>query len=330
MSESESESSEAEAEDEEEAVAANDNEVEASPAKKTRKTSRRKSRQRSKAAEVKVNGTLIDHHDHKHSQPNTSKSHGHSHDDNIRGMFLHVLGDALGNVGVMASALIIWLTPWSFRFYFDPIISLFITLIILKSAIPLVRDTAKPLLQATPEHINVEDIREDIESLPGIRSCHHIHVWALTRSKLIATLDVQLDFDFEGSNGTARYMELAKAIKSCLHGHNIHNSTVQPEFCTDEGHRRGERRGLDRQESTSSSHTVIPYSDDPEGGAKKRAQGHAACGGGKCLLEDDCGVGGCCTPGAGSGTATPKKGAQEHGHEHGKGDGHAHGHDHQH
>lgn len=118
----------------------------------------------------------VDHHKHKHAQPKSgkSKSHGHSHDENIRGMFLHVLGDALGNVGVMASALIIWLSDWPYRFYFDPIISLFITLIILKSAIPLVRDTAKPLLQATPEDINVQDIQEDIESLPGIRSCHHV------------------------------------------------------------------------------------------------------------------------------------------------------------
>ena len=82
---------------------------------------------------------------------------------NIRGIFFHVLGDALGNVGVMASALIIWLTPWSWRFYFDPAISLLITLIILKSALPLCRDTAKPLLQAVPKNISVEEIKEDIQ-----------------------------------------------------------------------------------------------------------------------------------------------------------------------
>lgn len=200
----------------------------------------RRSSQRQAASQANskaTNGGGIDHAHHNHAQPKTDQgghSHGHSHADmNIRGMFLHVLGDALGNVGVMITALIIWLTPWSFRFYFDPIISLLITLIILKSAIPLVRDTAKPLLQAVPTHISVDDIRQDIESLPGVKSCHHVHVWALTPAKLIATLDVELDFDFEGKNA-ARYMDLAMEIKSCLHGHGIHSSTVQPEFCTHE------------------------------------------------------------------------------------------------
>ena len=50
---------------------------------------------------------------------------------------LHVFGDALGNIGVIVAGLIIWLTTWSFKFYFDPIISLVITVIILVSAFPL-------------------------------------------------------------------------------------------------------------------------------------------------------------------------------------------------
>ena len=144
-----------------------------------------------------------------------------------------MLGDALGNVGVMASALIIWLTPWSFRGYFDPIISLLITLIILRSALPLCFDTSRHLLQAVPEDVSVEEIKEDIMALPGIRGCHHVHVWALTPSKLIATLDVELDFDF-GGNGQLKYMELAKEIKNCLRGHGVHSSTIQPEFASGE------------------------------------------------------------------------------------------------
>lgn len=175
-------------EEDEGAIADNDSEEPTSISSPRRSSTRRRStlrkslhsRRRSKHDSVGINRVQenggVDHQGHKHAQPKSgkSKSHGHSHDENIRGMFLHVLGDALGNVGVMASALIIWLSDWPYRFYFDPIISLFITLIILKSAIPLVRDTAKPLLQATPEDINVEDIQEDIESLPGIRSCHHV------------------------------------------------------------------------------------------------------------------------------------------------------------
>ena len=63
---------------------------------------------------------------------------GHSHGSmNMRALVLHVLGDALGNVGVIATGLVIWLTEWSFKFYFDPIISLVITVIIFSSALPL-------------------------------------------------------------------------------------------------------------------------------------------------------------------------------------------------
>lgn len=70
-------------------------------------------------------------HEHRH--------HGHSHAGsmNMRALVLHVLGDALGNVGVIATGLIIWLTEWTFKYYCDPIISLIITIIIFSSAMPL-------------------------------------------------------------------------------------------------------------------------------------------------------------------------------------------------
>jgi solute carrier family 30 (zinc transporter), member 1 len=56
---------------------------------------------------------------------------------NMRALLLHVLGDALGNVGVIATGLVIWLSTWSFKYYFDPVISLVITVIIFSSALPL-------------------------------------------------------------------------------------------------------------------------------------------------------------------------------------------------
>ena len=56
---------------------------------------------------------------------------------NMRALVLHVLGDALGNVGVIASGLIIWLTTWQYKYYSDPAISLVITIIIFSSALPL-------------------------------------------------------------------------------------------------------------------------------------------------------------------------------------------------
>ena len=56
---------------------------------------------------------------------------------NMRALVLHVLGDALGNVGVIATGLIIWQTTWKYKYYCDPVISLVITIIIFSSALPL-------------------------------------------------------------------------------------------------------------------------------------------------------------------------------------------------
>lgn len=77
-------------------------------------------------------------HNHSHSHGKESGGHGHSHGSmNMRALVLHVMGDALGNVGVIATGLVIWLTEWKYKYYFDPIISLVITVIIFSSAMPL-------------------------------------------------------------------------------------------------------------------------------------------------------------------------------------------------
>ncbi|RMD39607.1 hypothetical protein DV735_g5519, partial [Chaetothyriales sp. CBS 134920] len=185
--------------------------------------------------------SFYDHSGHQHSQPRDAHEgdhgghgghggHGHSHSDlNMRGVFLHVLGDALGNIGVIATALIIWLCHFPGRYYFDPAISLVITAIILASAIPLCKAASRILLQAVPIGLNIDAIKEDIESLDHVEECHHLHVWQLSGSKLIASLHVKIDCDIKGS-GSASYMHLAQEIRRCLHGYGIHSSTIQPEF----------------------------------------------------------------------------------------------------
>ena len=191
------------------------------------------------------------HNNHKHNQPKHEDGGGHSHGDlNMRGVFLHVAGDALGNIGVICAALAIWLTDYFWTPYADPAISLVITLIILGSAIPLCKAASRILLQAVPDGISIDDIKEDIEELPGILSCHHIHVWQLSNAKTVASLHVQVEFDFKGE-GSARYMQLARQIRRCLHEYKIHSATVQPEFCLDSGHRHTSAQHSDTEGSGS-------------------------------------------------------------------------------
>lgn len=234
------------------------------------------------------------HAEHKHTKPKESGGHGghgHSHGDlNMRGVFLHVMGDALGNVGVIGSALIIWLTDYSWRFYSDPAISLIITIIILLNAIPLCKAASRILLQAVPTGLSIDDIRDDITELDGVVSCHHLHVWQLSDTKLVASLHVQVNFDFEGA-GSAQYMNLARQIRECLHGFGIHSSTIQPEFCLDANHDHtgatdesgGEELGSHLGSVRNSKTSSVRGDQDA------------------CLLEcgDDCGNSKqCCNPGA--------------------------------
>jgi zinc transporter 1 len=231
------------------------------------------------------------HSDHKHKHPKEQKGgHGHSHDLNMRGVFLHVMGDALGNIGVIGSGLFIWLTKYSWRFYADPIISLIITLIILASAIPLCTAASRILLQAVPEDLSIDDVKDDITELDGIVSCHHLHVWQLSGTKLIASLHVQVDFDFKGE-GSARYMELAREIRQCLHEYGIHSSTIQPEFCLDESH---DHTGNTDESSGEEAAASRSGRATPKGSKMGSVRGDDAC-----LLEcgDACANGAqCCDP----------------------------------
>ena len=231
------------------------------------------------------------HDKHKHNQPKQENSGGHSHSDlNMRGVFLHVAGDALGNVGVICAALAIWLTDYFWTPYADPAISLVITLIILGSAIPLCKAASRILLQAVPAGISVDDIKGDVEKLPGIVSCHHLHVWQLSDDKVVASLHVQVEFDFKGE-GSARYMGLAREVRRCLHEYGIRSSTIQPEFCLDSGHRHTLAQHSDDEGSGSPSSKIASKSGSKA--ASIRNEGEA------CLLDcgDGCDEGSqCCAP----------------------------------
>ncbi|KAL2199883.1 cation efflux protein [Corynascus similis CBS 632.67] len=268
------------------------------------------------------------HHSHNHNKPREpSKSHGHNHDDlGMNAMVLHVLGDALGNVGVIVTALIIWLTDWPGRYYADPVVSLFITLIILRSCIPLTVAASKILLQATPEHIDLNDVREDIQALPGVISCHHVHIWQLSDTKIVASMHIQVAFPISEAGGE-KYMELSMMARKCLHAYGIHSATIQPEFCLDPAHAHNAPGGGTDDDAAMRLDGASASAAPPTSGGAA-AQGSSKCGsvaGDVCLLDcvDDCIGQGCCSPSASRPESSHS--AEGHGHEHEHG---GHGHDH--
>jgi len=96
---------------------------------------------------------------------------------NMRGAYLHVLGDLLGGLGAVAAALIIRFTGWQQA---DPIASIVMTVLIVRGSWRIVRESVDILLEATPSHISVGAVRAQLLALPGIESVHDLHVWTVT------------------------------------------------------------------------------------------------------------------------------------------------------
>lgn len=90
------------------------------------------------ANEVLTENTPLLHDEEGHSHKHGNHAQGSM---NMRALVLHVVGDALGNVGVIATGLIIWLSTWQYKYYCDPVISLIITVIIFSNSLPLGMET---------------------------------------------------------------------------------------------------------------------------------------------------------------------------------------------
>lgn len=107
------------------------------------------------------------------------RSAGHSL--NVHGAYLHVIGDLLGSVGAIIAAIIILTTGWLLA---DPLISVFVGLLILISSWKLVKESVDVLLEAVPAHIDLDEVRRAIEEVPGVDDVHDLHVWTLTSGYL--------------------------------------------------------------------------------------------------------------------------------------------------
>ncbi|KAG0703954.1 CDF-like metal transporter [Suillus ampliporus] len=114
------------------------------------------------ALNVAVQGSL--HTLHNHTNLPTAASQTNL---GALGVLIHLLGDAVNNIGVIISAIIIWKATAPSRFYADPAVSMMISFIIFGSAIPLTRRSGRILLEAAPANLNLQLVREDLQTVPG-------------------------------------------------------------------------------------------------------------------------------------------------------------------
>jgi len=128
---------------------------------------------------------------------------GHSHGDlNMRAAMLHLLQDTLSSVAVVVAAL---LSAWKYGPYLDPIVSILVVALVLLSGWRLLRDASRVLLEGTPEGLDLEALRQDVQQLvPGL-DLHHIHVWELRPDQRILTAHLRvLDGPISGTDDVLR------------------------------------------------------------------------------------------------------------------------------
>jgi cobalt-zinc-cadmium efflux system protein len=152
---------------------------------------------------------------------------------NLRGAFLEVATDTAASVGVLVAAGIIALTGFVRA---DPLISMGIGLVILPRALRLLRDAGHVLLEATPENLDLEDVRRHIRALEHVRDVHELHAYTVTSGLPVLTAHVVIDDECFRDGHAPQMLD---AVQSCLAGHfDVEHSTIQLEPAGHTDHER--------------------------------------------------------------------------------------------
>ena len=144
-------------------------------------------------------------------------------DLNVKGAYLHMAADALVSVGVLVSGLVISWTGWT---VVDPVVGLVVAGVIVASVWSLTRDSLRLSLDGVPGGIDVAEIGRRMESVPGVRAVHHIHVWAISTTENALTAHVVLD-------SLSRMEEVKHALKELLGRSEIPHATLEFESATE-------------------------------------------------------------------------------------------------
>jgi len=144
---------------------------------------------------------------------------GSGHSLNVRAAYLHVLSDLLGSAAAVIAALFIRYKGWAVA---DPIASIVMTLLIVRSSWGLVRESVDILLEATPAHIDLGKVHASMQSVSGVESVHDLHVWTLTSGVVAMSAHVLVP---EAARHQASLEEMTRAVAA----QGIQHVTIQLE-----------------------------------------------------------------------------------------------------
>ena len=135
----------------------------------------------------------------------------------VKGAYMEVVADTVGSIGVLIAGIVTVTTRWP---YADVVVAVLVALWVLPRAFALARAALRILSESSPSHINVEELRTDLEADDGVTGVHDLHVWTLVPGKDMATAHVTCCGD------SAKVLEEARAV---LAAHGVEHATVQVE-----------------------------------------------------------------------------------------------------
>jgi cobalt-zinc-cadmium efflux system protein len=151
---------------------------------------------------------------------------------NVRAAAIHVLGDLLGSIGAIVAAVVILRTGWLAA---DPLISILVAMLILRSAWTIVRDSGHILIEGAPVGVAPSEIEADLEAnIPEIEDVHHVHAWSITQERPIVTLHARL---CEGRKADAAIHAIKRRLRERF---GVAHATVEIELadCADHSARK--------------------------------------------------------------------------------------------
>lgn len=147
---------------------------------------------------------------------------GSQHDLNLRSAYFHLMGDVLSTLGAVVAGVIIFFTDWN---WLDPLVSVFIGLLILWNAWGILKETVDILLESTPRDVDMDAMIRDMSQVKGVLGVHDLHVWSITQSMRTMSAHILTD-DISISAGT----DIQSQLNEVLSGrYNITHATLQLE-----------------------------------------------------------------------------------------------------
>jgi cobalt-zinc-cadmium efflux system protein len=138
---------------------------------------------------------------------------------NARGALLHVFGDLLGSVAALVAGAVVYRTGWT---PIDPILSIAVALLILRSTLALLRESTGVLMERVPGHLSYDAVGRALAALPGVTGVHDLHVWHVSAERIALSAHVVL------ADGAAWPRALAAAQRMLARDFGIDHVTLQP------------------------------------------------------------------------------------------------------